>query len=80
MRLTEQEIIDKINGKKELCFLTPSTAAEARTKNRLRDHGPKFEIIKKGTPVCMDGSCALLVRSVKTDWTGWLENIQIIID
>jgi len=46
--------------------------ATARTKNRIREHGPKFEFQRVDRPVCAKGESCVLVKSVKTDWLGWI--------
>lgn len=48
-----------------------SSAADKRTRNRLREHGPRFWINHRGHPWCFSGQEAIRVTS-PTGWHGWL--------
>ena len=50
--------------------LIPNENAGQRTKNRIREHGPEFEIIRQERVLCLDNQEALLVKS--DDWLGWI--------
>ena len=52
--------------------LTAKSDANQRTKNRIRENGPKFEVKGISHPVCMNGRKSVLLESRSTDWKGWL--------
>ena len=72
----------------DLIFVKPSSKAQGRTKNRLREHGADGFIIRKisGHVGCMGNRPAILLKSVsKTasgneEWSGWLasEEIEVV--
>jgi len=49
--------------------------ASRRTRNRINETGPDFELIENSN---RPGS--ILLRSLKTNWFGWLPLNQIIIE
>jgi hypothetical protein len=48
--------------------------ASGRTRNRINEAGPDFEFIENSN---RPGS--LLLRSLKTNWFGWLPSNEIIV-
>ena len=48
--------------------------ASLRTRNRVNDNGPDFEFIENSN---RPGS--ILLKSLKTNWLGWLPENEIII-
>ena len=48
--------------------------ASLRTRNRINDNGPDFEFIENSN---RPGS--LLLKSLKTNWFGWLPQNEIVI-
>jgi hypothetical protein len=48
--------------------------ASLRTRNRINDNGPDFEFIENPN---RPGS--ILLKSLKTNWLGWLPENEIII-
>ena len=48
--------------------------ASLRTRNRINDNGPDFEFIENSN---RPGS--ILLKSLKTNWLGWLPENEIII-
>lgn len=50
-----------------------------RTKNRIREKGPLFHVIKTGTPQAL-GEPGVLLRSETANWLGWLPSSEITID
>jgi len=61
-----------------LCTVEARQRATQRTRNRIREHGPLFEVVEKGIPACMDGLTSLLVRA-PDGWVGWLPSIEIVV-
>jgi len=53
-------------------------AATARTRKIINERGPEFEIVKHGIENSIR-SDHLLLRSLKTNWTGWVPSSEIII-
>lgn len=45
--------------------------ASKRTRNRVREAGPLFELVKSATPRAL-GEDGVLLRSQTTGWFGWL--------
>jgi hypothetical protein len=61
-------------------ILSPSRSASARTKNRLREHGPSFTETKRVQSSRALGDCpAILVHSDRSEWFGWLPMNEIQI-
>ena len=52
--------------------VTAKSDASQRTKNRIRENGPKFEFMEISHPICTNGRKAVLLESQSTDWKGWL--------
>jgi hypothetical protein len=45
--------------------------ASQRTKNRVREHGPLFSVIKESKSVrCLSGKSGILLES--GEWSGWI--------
>lgn len=59
--------------------VTAKQDAGRRTKNRVREHGPKFELVKGPTFVDCLQDMGLLLRS-EDGWTGWLPVDEILLD
>ena len=51
--------------------LTPSRKASSRTKNRIREHGPHFEVVRVDNAMCLHGRQAAFVEA-PDGWRGWL--------
>ena len=67
-------------NKGDLMILTALHSASARTKNRLREHGPGFTETKRVQSSRALGDCpAILVHSALTEWFGWLPLNEITI-
>ena len=72
----------------DLIFVNPSSNAQGRTKNRLREHGAKGFIIKciSKNVDCMGNRPAILLKSVsKTssgneEWSGWLASEEVEVN
>lgn len=54
--------------------------AHMRTKNRVRDNGPDFVLIKELDSLGFFEGKGILVRSLKTEWFGWLPIEQLEIE
>ena len=52
--------------------LTAKLNASRRTKNRIKENGPKFELRGVSHPSCMNGRRSMLLSSPSTNWFGWL--------
>lgn len=59
--------------------VTAKQDAGQRTKNRVREHGPEFELVKG--PILVDclQDIGLLLRS-EDGWAGWLPVNEILLD
>ena len=51
--------------------LTAAPTASSRTKNRMREHGTEFDLIRICTPACFKGRKSALVVA-PDGWQGWL--------
>jgi hypothetical protein len=61
--------------------LIPKKHASVRTKNRVKEHGPFFEIKDAASSViALNDNEGLLVESRKDNWIGWLPADEVIID
>lgn len=62
-----------------LVQLTPKPGASKRTKERIKAHGPLFDIETMcfNYPICFDGQKAALCASKQTNWFGWLPTNEI---
>ena len=58
----------------EITF-TPN--ASKRTKDRIKEHGPIFNMEAFDNPSCMDGVPSVFLRS-KDGWFGWLMEDEIL--
>ena len=58
--------------------IKPNQNAKQRTKNRLREHGPQFQVLREMNAQCLGGRPAINVTS-KDGWIGWLplEEIEL---
>lgn len=54
--------------------------AHMRTKNRVRDNGPVFVLMKELDNLNFFEGKGILVRSLKTEWFGWLPIEQLEIE
>jgi len=52
-------------------ILTATRKAASRTKNRIREHGPEFEVVRVSHPACLHNRAAAFVRA-PDGWVGWL--------
>ena len=52
-------------------ILTAAPKASSRTKNRLREHGAEFTLVRINHPSCFAGRRSVLVVA-PDGWTGWL--------
>ena len=51
-----------------------------RTRDRIRENGPSFTLIKEEDEViCLDNLEGVLVRSNRTGWEGWFPRDEITI-
>lgn len=48
-----------------------------RTKERIKQHGPEFDILEARCVVCLGGQLGYLLKSPKTDWIGWIPYNEI---
>ena len=56
-----------------LVKIEANDSASQRTKNRIREHGPMFTIIRKlSSAQCFSGNPGILVESDSDNWIGWL--------
>ena len=60
--------------------LKTKSNAHMRTKNRVRDNGPDFVLIKQLDSLGFFEGKGILVRSLKTEWFGWLPIEQLEIE
>ncbi len=54
--------------------------AHMRTKNRVKDNGPDFVLMKELDNLTFFEGKGILVRSLKTEWFGWLPIEQLEIE
>ena len=54
-----------------MIVLTATPKASSRTKNRMREHGHEFELIRVANASCMHGRQSALVVA-PDGWKGWL--------
>ena len=72
------ETMSKIVGR---VLVRPTANSSQRVKMRIRTHGPVFTIIEHRTfPVCMGGVESTCIRSVSTDWVGWVPTAHVILE
>lgn len=59
------------------CTIKAKDTSSRRTKTRINQHGPAFELVKESlSATCFDGREAILVRS--TDgWLGWIPKDEL---
>lgn len=60
--------------------ITPTRHAGKRTKERLKAHGPMFMLEDERPSQQFDGRTAVLIRSIKTDWLGWIRSEEVSIE
>jgi hypothetical protein len=60
-------------------ILSASRSASARTKNRLREHGPSFTAKRVQHLRLLGDRPAILVYSDRSEWFGWLPLNEIQI-
>ncbi len=64
----------------KIVTIQPNKTASKRTKERIKAHGPEFEILEETAQVlCLQGVTGVLVKSKKTSWEGWLVLADIIL-
>ena len=56
--------------------IVPTSKANKRTKERIAQHGPMFDMVDFDTPSCMDGVPSVFLRS-DDGWFGWIEQEHI---
>ena len=61
----------------ESMTLKANNAATKRTKERIKQFGPEFFLIRIDQPVCMGGVDSLLVESIHSNWKGWLPKSEV---
>jgi hypothetical protein len=69
----------KLRRDKMTKTIQPIKTATQRTLNRIREHGPKFEIIKWEAVSCFENDGGWFVKSIKTNWNGWLPESEIML-
>ncbi len=65
-----------------LVVVTPSPNASIRTKTRLVENGPEFNLGRE-LPIIYFGQRqikAILLHAIKNDWIGWVPSDEIIIE
>ena len=61
-------------------LIAPDSNACRRTKNRIREHGPEFEVrAMKKSVQALAGSAGVLLDA-PDGWFGWLKIDEIVID
>ena len=53
-------------------ILTPSSDASQRTKNRIREHGPEFNVRRVSREMLCDMSGWCVLVDTPDGWLGWL--------
>jgi len=62
-----------------IAYITKNAqAATVRTRRIINERGPQFEIVQHGIENSIR-SDHLLLRSLKTNWTGWVPSNEIVI-
>ena len=56
--------------------IVPTSKANKRTKERIAQHGPTFDMEDFDTPSCMNGVPSVYLRS-DDGWFGWIEQEHI---
>lgn len=56
----------------EIFTVKPARGASKRTKERIKQHGPRFICHQTNTPSCFNGLICFLLESLTTDWSGWI--------
>ena len=60
--------------------ITPNKNAKQRTKNRVKEHGPEFELIDDMSSVqCMEGREAINVKA-SDGWVGWFPLNEVEVE
>lgn len=65
-------VVVKINGQ----------TASKRTRNRVKENGPKFEFVKIALThqtLALQGGRAVFLKSRTTNWIGWLPEREIVV-
>ena len=61
-------------------LIAPNSNACRRTKNRIREHGPEFEVrAMKKSVQALAGNAGVLLDA-PDGWFGWLKIDEIVID
>jgi len=62
----------------KLITIKAAPRASSRTRNRLREHGPVFKLVREDEPICFAGVRCIFLRS--GEWFGWLplNEIEVI--
>ena len=56
--------------------IVPTSKANKRTKERIAQHGPTFDMVDFDSPACMFGVPSVFLRS-DDGWFGWIEQEHI---
>lgn len=54
-------------------------SASKRTRSRVKENGPLFEIVKMGAERQKMRTSAVLLQSKTTNWLGWLPTKEIVV-
>lgn len=62
-------------------IVEPTEEASPRTKNRIKDSGPRFHLGREMPVINFEGKSvkARLLHSLKNDWVGWVPVYEITI-
>ncbi len=62
-------------------IVVPTPTASSRTKNRIFENGPEFNLGREMPVVCFGGGevSARLLHSTTTNWVGWVPENEIKI-
>ena len=62
----------------KIVTIQPNKCASKRTKERVKEHGPSFELVERRETVqCLGGESGFLIRT-KT-WFGWVPEVEVIL-
>ena len=71
-------VLSRMPVSMKLITIKAAARASSRTRNRLREHGPVFKLVREDEPICFAGVRCVFVRS--GEWFGWLplNEIEVI--
>lgn len=60
-------------------MITAKDSASRRTKNRIIENGPEFNLGREMPVICFGGGevKARLLHAIRTDWVGWVPSDEI---